>query len=343
MNNDAQQRPLLDHIEARDYQDRQDELSRHARLKTTEAALRNLGIDKESACGRLMRLVVRIAGLGVLMRSNVELAHEIETSHVRVAQRAAAGLECAGLLRRGVLRGANGRSVGVALQADWSRIVELSEATSVVMWSDSFSHPPHGRVEHSEGRVTTPLTTTTTGVTTPTTTTPLTPTTTTPLTDTTTGVTTKVTTTPMTDTTTNPLTNRDHTIYPLSLSQDPSSSSSQTRYVDSSDDDDDEGSGIDLAEIGSAAVRLREVASVRSRQRAEAAREDLWLAAFIGLSLEGRSIIERWARAASRVHPDDYPDYFHSCARKLCEEHGVDRLALRSMCPPCPQRKPVMA
>lgn len=318
MNNDAQQRPLLDHIEARDYQDRQDELSRHARLKTTEAALRNLGIDKESACGRLMRLVVRIAGLGVLMRSNVELAHEIETSHVRVAQRAAAGLECAGLLRRGVLRGANGRSVGVALQADWSRIVELSEATSVVMWASG---------------VTTPLTTTTTGVTTPTTTTPLT--------DTTTGVTTKVTTTPMTDTTTNPLTNRDHTIYPLSLSQDPSSSSSQTRYVDSSDDDDDEGSGIDLEEIGSAAVRLREVASVRSRQRAEAAREDLWLAAFIGLSLEGRSIIERWARAASRVHPDDYPDYFHSCARKLCEEHGVDRLALRSMCPPCPQRKPV--
>lgn len=322
MNNDAQQRPLLDHIEARDYQDRQDELSRHARLKTTEAALRNLGIDKESACGRLMRLVVRIAGLGVLMRSNVELAHEIETSHVRVAQRAAAGLECAGLLRRGVLRGANGRSVGVALQADWSRIVELSEATSVVMWSSGVTTP-----------MTTPMTTTTTGVTTTTTTNPLT--------DTTTGVTTKVTTTPMTDTTTNPLTNRDHTIYPLSLSQDPSSSSSQTRYVDPSDDDDDEGSGIDLEEIGSAAVRLREVASVRSRQRAEAAREDLWLAAFIGLTLEGRSIIERWARAASRVHPDDYPDYFHSCARKLCEEHGVDRLALRSTCPPCPQRKPV--
>jgi hypothetical protein len=221
MNNDAQQRPLLDHIEARDYQDRQDELSRHARLKTTEAALRNLGIDKESACGRLMRLVVRIAGLGVLMRSNVELAREIETSHVRVAQRAAAGLECAGLLRRGVLRGANGRSVGVALQADWSRIVELSEATSIVLWSDTFSQPPHGRVEHSEGRVTPPMTTTltstTTGVTTTTTTNPLTTTTTNPLTDTTTGVTTKVTTTPMTDTTTNPMTNRDHTIYPLSI------------------------------------------------------------------------------------------------------------------------------
>jgi hypothetical protein len=185
MNNDAQQRPLLDHIEARDYQDRQDELSRHARLKTTEAALRNLGIDKESACGRLMRLVVRIAGLGVLMRSNVELAREIETSHVRVAQRAAAGLECAGLLRRGVLRGANGRSVGVALQADWSRIVELSEATSIVLWSDTFSQPPHGRVEHSEGRVTPPMTTT--------------------LTSTTTGVTTTTTTNPLTTTTTNPL------------------------------------------------------------------------------------------------------------------------------------------
>jgi hypothetical protein len=333
MNNDAQQRPLLDVIEARDYQDRQDELSRHARLRTTEAALRNLGIDKESACGRLMRLVVRIAGLGVLMRSNVELAREIETSHVRVAQRAAAGLECAGLLRRGVLRGVNGRSVGVALQADWSRIVELSEATSIVLWSDITSHPPCGRVEHCEGRVTTP----TTGVTTTTTTTPLTDTTT----STTTGVTTTTTTTPMTDTTTNPLTNRDHTIYPLSLSQDPSSSSSQSRYVDSSDDDDDEASGIDLEEIGSAAVRLRDVASVRSKQQAEAAREDLWLVAFIGLSLEGRSIIERWARAAARQHPEHYPDYFHSCARKLCEEHGVDRRALRATCPPCPQRKPV--
>jgi hypothetical protein len=88
-------------------------------------------------------------------------------------------------------------------------------------------------------------------------------------------------------------------------------------------------------------VRLRDVASVRSKQRAEAAREDLWLVAFIGLTLEGRSEIERWARAASRLHPEDYPDYFHSCARKLCEEHGVDRRALRATCPPCPVRKPV--
>jgi hypothetical protein len=86
---------------------------------------------------------------------------------------------------------------------------------------------------------------------------------------------------------------------------------------------------------------LRDVTAVRSKQQAEAAREDLWLVAYIGLSLEGRSIIERWARAAARQHPEHYPDYFHSCARKLCEEHGVDRRALRATCPPCPVRKPV--
>jgi hypothetical protein len=312
MNNDA--RPLLDEIDARDYQDRQDELSRHARLKTTEAALRNLGVDKESACGRLLRLVVRIAGLGVLMRSNVELAHEIGTSHARVAQRAAAGLENVGLLRRGVLRGANGRSVGVALQADWARIAELSESSSTVLWT-----------------TTTPTTPTTTGTTTTPTTTPTTPTMT--------GTTTSTTTTPMTSTTTGTTTNGSLSLYPLSLSQDPSSAS-QSRYVDSDDDDDEDLDSPNYDDVVEAFEKLSAaVAKKHSPKRVELSRIQLWQSAWFGVML-GERIVDRWIRSAWRV-ADDFDDYFFGCARREAGERGLSwqiELTRAKACPaPHPQ------
>ncbi len=296
MNNDD--RPLLDQIEAKDYEAKQDELSRHQRLKTTEAALRALGIAKESARGKLLRLIVRVAGLGVLTRSNDELAREIESKFASDATRAARGLSRMGLIRRGVLRGENGRAVGVALQVDWGRIASLSDANTLVDWTQTSDQTS----------------------------------------DQTTTQTSDQTTTQTRDQTTTQ-TNPNPSIYvPNPLSLDPSSSSSSSPGETEPDDDDDEGFGMDLESIGLAAVRLRDVAVEKgSKIRAEQARDDIWLVAFVGLRLEGSSIIERWARAASRSHPDDFPDYFFSCARKLCEEHRVELRQLRSQCPPCPK------
>lgn len=128
-------RPLLDEIEAKDYESKQSELSRSKQLRTTEDALRTLGVHEKSDCGELLRLIVRIAGLGVLTRTNRELASEIGSEHVRSAQRAAEVLAELGLIRRGIVHGSNRRAVGVALQVNWSRIVELSDGNRPIEWA----------------------------------------------------------------------------------------------------------------------------------------------------------------------------------------------------------------
>jgi hypothetical protein len=147
----------------------------------------------------------------------------------------------------------------------------------------------------------------------------------------------------------------DHTIYPIIPF--PSPSSSEEFQADEEGDElldldpvDESNGSIDESNstpseprqavteeaMIEAAVALRDSFASRMPKRAEEAREDLWRIAFVALFLEGRSQIDRWIRAAKRKQPQDWPDYFFSCARTLCLDHSVRIHELHARCPPLP-------
>jgi hypothetical protein len=149
-------RPLLDLIDGRE----QDQAATTAALKrmliTTERALGNIGIGRDTVADRLMRYVVRLAGLGVLTRSVAQLASELECNRRTVFR----ALEALGdILSVGEV--VHGRKrVGLALRAKWTKVVELSEHSSTqIRWLESSENPPKRVVANMVTPVVAPLVT----------------------------------------------------------------------------------------------------------------------------------------------------------------------------------------
>lgn len=293
--------PLLEYIEGREFDAASRKAALARMLTLTESALTAHGIGLDTVAGRIMRLVVRVAGLGVLRRSRDEIASDPDVEcESRSVPRAIKRLEATGMLRRGIYT-TDQRVSGLVLQVDFSAISSASEQAPTVAEHWSHSEGNQTAVSGVAGGVTATVTDTVTA------------TVATPVTGgVTTGVASGVTT---------GVTKSNHTIYPSSpISLIPSSSSSLGAQQLAEEDDDEGNSEPTLEEIGRAACKLRDAARKRSPRRAEEAREELWQVAYIGLKLEGPKLIDYWIRAAHRKYPDDYPDYFVRCARATCED-----------------------
>lgn len=312
--------PLLEYIEGREFDAASRKAALARMLTLTESALTAHGIGLDTVAGRIMRLVVRVAGLGVLRRSREEIASDPDVEcESRSVPRAIKRLEATGMLRRGIYT-TDQRVSGLVLQVDFSAISSASEQAPTVAEHWSHSEGNQTAVSGVAGGVTATVTDTVTA------------TVATPVTE---GVTTGVTGGVATG-----VTKSNHTIYPSSPLFPIPSSSSSLGAQQPSDDDEDESSEPTLEEIGRAACKLRDAARRRSPRRAEEAREELWQVAYIGLKLEGPKLIDYWIRAAHRKYPEDYPDYFVRCARAMVCGNSI-RVDIFSSCPPCPSPRTV--
>jgi len=149
-------RPLLDLIDGREQDEAATRAALHRMLNTTERALDNIGIGRETVAGRLMRYVVRVAGLGVLTRTVAELAQELECDRRTVfrAREALSEILSVGEVVHGRKR------VGLALRAKWTSVVELSENSSTrIRWLEACSNPPNRVVANMVTPVVAPLVT----------------------------------------------------------------------------------------------------------------------------------------------------------------------------------------
>ncbi len=149
-------RPLLDLIDGREQDEAATRAALHRMLNTTERALDNVGIGRETVAGRLMRYVVRVAGLGVLTRTVAELAQELECDRRTVfrAREALGDILSVGEVVHGRKR------VGLALRAKWTSVVELSENSSTrIRWLEACSNPPNRVVANMVTPVVAPLVT----------------------------------------------------------------------------------------------------------------------------------------------------------------------------------------
>ncbi|XZE35877.1 hypothetical protein SH501x_001421 [Pirellulaceae bacterium SH501] len=303
--------PLLEYIEGRDFEAETKRASLARLLKLTEDALRAKGIGLDTPAGKIMRLVVRVAGLGVLRRTRREIAEDpaVACHHGSVA-RAVKQLEEHRFVRRGCYKHAHcHRVAGLILQADLSAISDASELPPPVVehWCRQLATGPVA------GDVAGPVAGDVAG----------------PVAGDVAG--------PVAGDVAGPVAKSTPSLYPsYPITHSPSSSTSLGTSVRSVDVDDED-SKPSLEQIGRAAVKLRDSARRRSPKRAEEAREDLWLVAYVGLAIDSEKLIEHWVRAANRKHPEDFPDYFLRCAKISCHEHGIQFAWLRERCPPCPR------
>lgn len=316
------ERPLLELLEGKEFEAKQDQIARSKLLSLTEAALEAVGIGKDTAPGRIMRLIVRVAGLEVFTKSRCEIASDPDVQcEVATVPGALRRLHEAGLIRRGCHIKCGRKSIVV--QAVYSEIVSATSKpeTSIsdeVEWSAPRGAP---RINHVARHVSN-------------------------------------TYAPRVNNVARHVSKVDRTIYPIIPF--PSPSPSEEFQADDEGDElldldpvDESNGSVEESNLPSneptrvateeamieAAVALRDSFASRTPKRAEEAREDLWKVAFVGLFLEGRSQIDRWIRAAKRKQPQDWPDYFFSCARQLCLDHSVRIHELHARCPPLPATK----
>lgn len=132
------ERPLLELIEGKEFEAKQDQIARSKLLSLTETALDAVGIGRDTVPGRIMRLVVRVAGLDVFTdRSRTDIASDpdvqCEESSVPGALRR---LHDSGLIRRGTSNRPGGRRV-IALQAVYSEIVRASNRGTESRFSEA--------------------------------------------------------------------------------------------------------------------------------------------------------------------------------------------------------------
>lgn len=128
----GQELPLLVYGENRANQEEQkmQEIARGKMMEVTEQALGALGICKEDTPGKLLRMVVRLCGLGIYTRTRKDLVDELGCT-IRTLQRAMKRLQELDLIKVGSVEG---RKDLVAIRAVWSKIVESSEKASGVVW-----------------------------------------------------------------------------------------------------------------------------------------------------------------------------------------------------------------
>lgn len=308
--------PLLEYIEGRDFEAETKRASLARLLKLTEDALRAKGIGLDTPAGKIMRLVVRVAGLGVLRRTRREIAEDPDVAcHYGSVARAVRQLEEHRLLRRGFFTQCD-RVAGLILQADLSAISDASEQQQPLVehWlQEHQSGPRHPVARPVADTVADPVSA--------------------PVADPVSGV----VSTPVANPVADPVSKSIPSLYPSYPNTHSPSSPTSLGTSERSVDVDDEESEPSLDQIGRAAVKLRDSARRRSPKRAEEAREDLWLVAYVGLAIDSEKLIDHWVRAANRKHPEDFPDYFLRCAKISCQEHGILFTKLRDRCPTCPR------
>lgn len=134
--------PILDYIEGREQDARTERALIARRLTAVEAALVAAGIAIDSLPGRILRLVVRVAGLGILHRTRETIASDSSVNCTAGSvPRAIKALETAGLLRRGIAI-TRGQPRGIALQVNWSAVTAAESAATAetsspeVVWID---------------------------------------------------------------------------------------------------------------------------------------------------------------------------------------------------------------
>lgn len=314
------ERPLLELMEGKEFEAKQDQIARSKLLSLTEAALEAVGIGKDTAPGRIMRLIVRVAGLEVFTKSRCEIASDPDVQcEVATVPGALRRLHDVGLIRRGCQIKCGRKSIVV--QAVYSEIVSATSKPETAISDEVEWSAPRGapRINHVARHV-------------------------------------SDTYAPRGAHVARHVSKVDHTIYPIIPF--PSPSPSEAFHADDEGDElldlvDETNGSVDESNLPSseptrvvteeamieAAVALRDSFASRTPKRAEEAREDLWKIVFVGLFLEGRSQIDRWIRAAKRKQPQDWPDYFFSCARTLCLDHSVRIHELHARCPPLPTKR----
>jgi hypothetical protein len=316
--------PLLEYIEGRDFEAETKRASLARLLKLTEDALRAKGIGLDTPAGKIMRLVVRVAGLGVLRRTRREIAEDPDVAcHYGSVARAVRQLEEHRLLRRGFFTQCD-RVAGLILQADLSAISDASEQQQPLVehWlQEHQSGPRHPVARPVADTVAAPVSA------------PVADPVSAPVADPVSGV----VSTPVANPVADPVSKSIPSLYPSYPNTHSPSSPTSLGTSERSVDVDDEESEPSLDQIGRAAVKLRDSARRRSPKRAEEAREDLWLVAYVGLAIDSEKLIDHWVRAANRKHPEDFPDYFLRCAKISCQEQGIQFAWLRERCPPCPR------
>lgn len=123
--------PILDYIEGREQDARTERAVTARRLQAVEVALVAAGIAIDSLPGRILRLVVRVAGLGVLHRTRETIASDDSVNCTAGSvPRAIKALEAAGLLRRGIAI-TRGQPRGIALQVNWPAVTAAESAGTV--------------------------------------------------------------------------------------------------------------------------------------------------------------------------------------------------------------------
>jgi hypothetical protein len=302
-------RPLLDLIDGREQDEAATRAALHRMLNTTERALDNVGIGRETVAGRLMRYVVRVAGLGVLTRTVAELATELECDRRTVfrAREALGDILSVGEVVHGRKR------VGLALRAKWTSVVELSENSSTrIRWLETFADPPKRVVANMVTPVVAPL---------------VTPMVTSVVANMVAPVVTSVVTFRKTSLLRNSLI-RYRYRYRLKTNSKPAAAAALDQ-LDSKH-----------------AIAAESICKAYPAHQREEANNAVWLLAYVAIVASERSGLDqvKILRDQIRTKKISSPsNYALMAARGLCQDEQLDFHELRARCPPVPKREPVKA
>jgi hypothetical protein len=310
-------RPLLDLIDGREQDEAATRAALHRMLNTTERALDAVGIGRETVAGRLMRYVVRVAGLGVLTRTVAELAMELGCDRRTVfrARESLGDMLAVGEVVHGRKR------VGLALRAKWTSVVELSENSSTrIRWLDACNNPPNRVVASMVTPVVTPMVA---SVVTPVVANMVTPV----VANMVTPVVASVVTFRKTSLLRNSLI-RYRYRYRLKTNSKPAAAAAENQ-IDS--------------KHSIAAESICQAYPAHQRQEANNA---VWLLAYVAIVASEKSGLDqvKILRDQIRTKQISSPsNYALMAARGLCQDEQLNFHELRARCPPAPKREPVKA